>query len=198
MNPTMKSLGLTAALTLAAFPALAQEKLKVGLLLTLSGPSAVLGQQARDGFQLAVKEMGGKLGGRDVEVIVVDDGLRRTFVNHKQVQQLVPGEANPMVRIRVWQDVADHGGGVGKIGAAIKVDPFDVAIEEKVALLLAANEAALKVRGSRFVNSSMFFLREEKTYANTEGSYTVQTIYRASPSVSVSRIRVPRASGSAV
>ncbi|WP_204214058.1 ABC transporter substrate-binding protein [Microvirga pudoricolor] len=76
MNPTMKSLGLTAALSLAAVPALAQEKLKVGLLLTLSGPSAVLGQQARDGFQLAVKEMGGKLGGRDVEVIVVDDELK--------------------------------------------------------------------------------------------------------------------------
>jgi branched-chain amino acid transport system substrate-binding protein len=36
----------------------------------------VLGQQARDGFQLAVKDMGGKLGGRDVEVIVVDDELK--------------------------------------------------------------------------------------------------------------------------
>src|SRR5690349_21839759 len=41
----------------------------------------------------------------------------------------------------------------------IKTDPFEVAIEDKVALLLAANEAALKVKGSRFVNSSMFFLR---------------------------------------
>jgi branched-chain amino acid transport system substrate-binding protein len=55
---------------------MAQEKLKIGLLLTLSGPSAVLGQQARDGFQLAMKDFGGKLGGRDVEVIVVDDELK--------------------------------------------------------------------------------------------------------------------------
>jgi TldD protein len=70
----------------------------------------------------------------------------------------------------------------------IKTDPFDVAIEEKVALLLAANEAALKVKGSRFVNSSMFFLREEKTYANSEGSYTVQTIYRASPNMTVTAV----------
>jgi branched-chain amino acid transport system substrate-binding protein len=76
MNRTIKSLGLAAAFGLAAAPAMAQEKLKIGLLLTLSGPSAVLGQQARDGFQLAVKEMGGKLGGRDVEVIVVDDELK--------------------------------------------------------------------------------------------------------------------------
>ena len=39
-----------------------------------------------------------------------------------------------------------------------KIDPFAVAIEEKVALLLAANEAALKVPQARFVISSMFFL----------------------------------------
>jgi branched-chain amino acid transport system substrate-binding protein len=77
MNVTGKSLGLAMAfLGLAAVPSLAQEKVKVGLLLTLSGPSAVLGQQARDGFNLALKEMGGKLGGREAEVIVVDDELK--------------------------------------------------------------------------------------------------------------------------
>jgi branched-chain amino acid transport system substrate-binding protein len=76
MNLTIKTLGMAAALGLAASPALAQDKLKIGLLLTLSGPSAVLGQQARDGFQLAVKNLGGKLGGREVEVIVVDDELK--------------------------------------------------------------------------------------------------------------------------
>jgi branched-chain amino acid transport system substrate-binding protein len=76
MNHLVKSLGLAATVSLVAFGAQAQEKLKIGLLLTLSGPSAVLGQQARDGFQLAVKEMGGKLGGRDVEVFVTDDELK--------------------------------------------------------------------------------------------------------------------------
>ena len=72
-NLAWGSLGVALA---AAGPAGAQEKLKVGLILTLSGPSAVLGQQARDGFQLAVKDLGGKLGGRDVEVIVTDDELK--------------------------------------------------------------------------------------------------------------------------
>lgn len=76
MNFTIKTLGLAAALGLTAAPALAQEKLKVGLLLTLSGPSAVLGQQARDGFQLALKDLGNKLGGREVELLVVDDELK--------------------------------------------------------------------------------------------------------------------------
>jgi branched-chain amino acid transport system substrate-binding protein len=76
MNFAVKTAGLAAVLALVAGSAQAQEKLKIGLLLTLSGPSAVLGQQARDGFQLALKDMGGKLGGREVEVIVVDDELK--------------------------------------------------------------------------------------------------------------------------
>jgi TldD protein len=70
----------------------------------------------------------------------------------------------------------------------IKTDPFDVPIEEKVALLLAANEAALKVKGARFCNSSMFFLREEKTFANTDGTFTVQTIYRAQPNMNITAV----------
>ena len=60
----------------AAGPAVAQEKLKIGVIVTLSGPAAALGQQVRDGFALAVKDLGGKMGGRDVEVVVVDDELK--------------------------------------------------------------------------------------------------------------------------
>jgi branched-chain amino acid transport system substrate-binding protein len=71
-----KALAACGALALSMSPAAAQEKLKVGIMVTLSGPSAVLGQQARDGFQLAVRQMGGKLGGLDTEVVVVDDELK--------------------------------------------------------------------------------------------------------------------------
>ena len=72
--------------------------------------------------------------------------------------------------------------------SAAEVDPFDVPIEDKVALLLSANEAALAVKGARFVTSTMFFLREEKTYANTDGTTTVQTIYRSQPSLTVTAV----------
>jgi branched-chain amino acid transport system substrate-binding protein len=71
-------LAATAALTLAASAAVAQDKdkVKIGLIATLSGPPAVLGQQVRNGFQLAVTQLGGKLGGREVEVLVQDDELK--------------------------------------------------------------------------------------------------------------------------
>src|SRR5215813_2267867 len=68
--------GLAALLGIAATPATAQEKIKIGVLVTTSGPAAALGQQVRDGFALAVKDLGGKMSGRDVEVTVVDDELK--------------------------------------------------------------------------------------------------------------------------
>jgi branched-chain amino acid transport system substrate-binding protein len=54
----------------------AEDNLKVGIIATLSGPPAVLGQQLRNGFQLAVKDLGGKLGGREAEIFVADDELK--------------------------------------------------------------------------------------------------------------------------
>lgn len=67
-------------------------------------------------------------------------------------------------------------------------DPIDVPIEEKVALLFAANEAALKVPGVRFVNSGMQLLREIKTYVNSEGTETTQTFIRVGPSFSATAV----------
>jgi TldD protein len=61
-------------------------------------------------------------------------------------------------------------------------DPLEVPIEDKVALLFAANEAALKVQGVRFVTSGMQLLREIKTYVNSEGTETTQTFIRVGPS----------------
>jgi branched-chain amino acid transport system substrate-binding protein len=71
----LRALAVAAALSLSG-PATQAEPLKIGLLLTLSGPSAPLGQHARDGFQLAVKEAGGKLGGIETQVSVEDDELK--------------------------------------------------------------------------------------------------------------------------
>jgi len=54
----------------------AQDKLRIGMITTLSGPPAVIGQQMRDGFKLGVQHLGGKLGGRETEVLVQDDELK--------------------------------------------------------------------------------------------------------------------------
>jgi branched-chain amino acid transport system substrate-binding protein len=76
MKQALKWAGLAALFGLAAAPAQAQDKIKIGVIVTTSGPAAVLGQQARDGFALAIKDLGGKMAGRDVEVVNVDDELK--------------------------------------------------------------------------------------------------------------------------
>jgi len=48
-------------------------KIKVGLMLPYSGTYASLGNAIENGFQLYVKEQGGKIAGREVEFVKVDD-----------------------------------------------------------------------------------------------------------------------------
>jgi len=80
----------------------------------------------------------------------------------------------------------------GSWDTPIEIDPFSIAIEDKVALLLAANDAALKVDGARFVQSGMFFLRERKTLATSDGTFVAQTIYRAQPTMTVTAVSADR------
>jgi branched-chain amino acid transport system substrate-binding protein len=76
MKQSLRLAGLAALLGFTVTPLLAQDKIKIGVIVTTSGPAAVLGRQSRDGFALAIKDLGGKMAGRDVEVINVDDELK--------------------------------------------------------------------------------------------------------------------------
>ncbi len=66
-------LALACSTLLASATALAADSIKVGMMTTLSGPGAGLGIDIRDGFDLALKHLGGKLGELPTEVIVADD-----------------------------------------------------------------------------------------------------------------------------
>jgi branched-chain amino acid transport system substrate-binding protein len=76
---------LLAAAASVVFPPLARadEPVKIGIITTLSGPGGYLGEDARDGFLLAVKQEGGRLGGVPVDVLIEDDGLKPA--NGKQI-----------------------------------------------------------------------------------------------------------------
>lgn len=63
--------------------------------------------------------------------------------------------------------------------SAYTIDPFTVSLDDKVGLLLAANAEAQKVRNIRFVNSGLSFVKEERNYANTDGSVITQDYVRS-------------------
>jgi branched-chain amino acid transport system substrate-binding protein len=75
MKTRIAAIAAAALATLAA-SAFAADKVRVGFISTLSGPSAALGVDIRDGFQLLVKMNGGKLGGLPAEVLVGDDQFK--------------------------------------------------------------------------------------------------------------------------
>jgi branched-chain amino acid transport system substrate-binding protein len=72
----MRTFIALAAASAFAAGAQAADKVKIGFISTLSGPSAALGIDIRDGFQLAVKMNGGKLGGLPAEVLIGDDQFK--------------------------------------------------------------------------------------------------------------------------
>ena len=116
MMQPLKLAGLAVLLGVAAGPAAAQEKVKIGVIVTLSGPAAALGQQVRDGFALAVKDLGGKMSGKDVEVVVVDDELKpdvavskvKAFVERDKVDFVV-GPIFSNVLQAILKPVTDSG-----------------------------------------------------------------------------------------
>ncbi len=68
------------------------------------------------------------------------------------------------------------------------IDPFTVSFEDKAALLLRANEAALLNNKVRFVSSSILSVKEERLVATSEGSIINQTLFRINPSMSITAI----------
>lgn len=94
----------------------AQEPVRIGVLTVLTGPQAALGQQVRDGFQLAIDKLGGKIGGHPVEITVIDDELKpdvavgkvRSFVEGGKVDFIV-GPVFSNIMAAVAKPVTDAG-----------------------------------------------------------------------------------------
>lgn len=70
---TLVAAAAAAALAVPAAFAQAPGKIKVGLMLPATGTFAALGVAIENGFKLYVNEQGGKIAGREVEFVKVDD-----------------------------------------------------------------------------------------------------------------------------
>lgn len=103
------------ALTLIASGAAAQT-LNIAVITTLTGPQAPLGEQIRDGFQLALDQHGGKLGGLTVDLTIVDDELKpdvavtkiRGLMEAKR-QDFVIGPVFSVVKAAIFKPVTGAG-----------------------------------------------------------------------------------------
>jgi len=98
-------LAASAALLLAAGPASAQQKsIKIGFISTFSGPVAVIGNDMRNSFELALDHMGRKMGGLPVEVIYEDDGFKPE-IGKQKTDKLIESDKVDFIVGYIWSNV---------------------------------------------------------------------------------------------
>lgn len=103
----MKSvlLATTALALLAIAPASAQQRtVKIGFVSTFSGPTAVIGNDMRNSFELALDHLGRKMGGLPVEVIYEDD-QQKPEVGVQKSQKLIESDKVNFVAGYIWSNV---------------------------------------------------------------------------------------------
>src|SRR5216117_2171718 len=94
-----------ALLALAAGPAMAQGKtVKIGFVSTFSGPTAVIGNDMRNSFELALDHIGRKMDGKPVEVIYEDDG-QKPDVGKQKAEKLIQSDKVDFVTGYIWSNV---------------------------------------------------------------------------------------------
>src|SRR5580704_9346476 len=98
-------LAATALTVLAAGPAMAQQKsVKIGFVSTFSGPTAVLGNDMKNSFELALDHLGRKMGGLPVEVIYEDD-QQKPEVGVQKTQKLIESDKVNFIVGYIWSNV---------------------------------------------------------------------------------------------
>ncbi len=102
----LMSIGLCAIATAAilAAPALAADKVKIGFLATFTTPAAVIGNDMKDGFDLANEHIGGKMAGLDVEIIYEDDGFKPE-IGKQKTDKLVKQDDVDFITGYIWSHV---------------------------------------------------------------------------------------------
>src|ERR1700752_3055508 len=97
--------GAAALAVLATGPASAQEKsVKIGFISTFSGPTAVLGNDMKNSFELALDHLGRKMAGKPVEVIYEDD-QQKPDIGKQKTEKLVQSDKVDFIVGYIWSNV---------------------------------------------------------------------------------------------
>jgi branched-chain amino acid transport system substrate-binding protein len=92
-----------AALALAN-SAFAADTIKIGFVSTFSGPTAVIGNDMRNSFELVLDHLGRKMDGKPVEVIYEDD-QQKPDVGKQKTEKLVQSDKVDFIAGYIWSNV---------------------------------------------------------------------------------------------
>ena len=99
-----KFLLLASAGLMAIGTAAAAEKVKIGFVTTITTPAGVIGKDMVDAVNLAMEDIGGKMAGRDVELIIEDDGFKPA-IGKQKTDKLVKQDKVQFVTGFIWSHV---------------------------------------------------------------------------------------------
>jgi branched-chain amino acid transport system substrate-binding protein len=100
-----KFIAAAAVFALAVGPAAGQGKpVKIGFVSTFSGPTAVIGNDMRNSFELALDHLGRKVGGQPVEVIYEDD-QQKPEVGVQKTIKLIESDKVDFIVGYIWSNV---------------------------------------------------------------------------------------------
>jgi TldD protein len=98
------------------------------------------------------------------------DRVTALAVNIARASALVPGRKNGGL------DIGPAVSHVGQYYTPVEIDPLGVPIELKIDVLLQADAQMRRIQGIRVAQGNIVCLRENKTFANSEGGFVEQDI----------------------
>ena len=98
------ALALAAAAALLASPSFGADKVKIGFVTTVTTPAGVIGRDMVDAVNLAMQDIGGMMGGLEVELIVEDDGFKPE-IGKQKTDKLVKQDDVHFVAGFIWSHV---------------------------------------------------------------------------------------------
>lgn len=100
-------------------------------------------------------------------------GLKEAAMNALEIAQASRLLQKEKMKMAQKETVVDH------YRTPLEIDPFTVSMADKVGLLLQAERAMRETAKLARTTGMMNFQKEEKIYADTEGSYITQTLYES-------------------
>ena len=131
--------------TLFAGSALAQDSVKIGLILPMTGPQASTGKQIDAGVKLYMQQHGATVAGKKIEVILKDDGA-------------VPDNTKRLAQELIVNDKVNVIAGFGVTPAAMAAAPLATQ-SKSVELVMAAGTSAI-TEASPYITRTSFTLAQ--------------------------------------
>ena len=103
-NYLFAAIAVCIAVGIAVFTGGKTDNVKIGFVTTLTTPAGVIGSDMQNAVNLAVEHLGGKMAGREVEVIFEDDGFKPE-IGKQKTDKLIKRDKVDFVAGYIWSHV---------------------------------------------------------------------------------------------